>query len=710
MAESAGARFWRAHDRVLARHVAVHVVATDDPRAERLLDAARASAAVHDRRVLRVLDADRDAEQVYVVNEWGAGTSLDLLLSDGPLGPRRAAFVAAEAADALAAAHAAGIAHGRLVPENVLVDHAGHVRLIGLAVDAALHGLPPGHPDDDLVDLAGLLYAGLTARWAGTATSRVEAAPRDAARVLRPRRVRAGVPRSLDHLCDGLLNDRDATSTGGLPAFSLATTGAGPFLPRGDARPPLPATAGDLATWLTDFVGDPAGLAASLATAAGPRPRTGPGPLPDTPALGTPAPAPHHPAPAPHDPAPADRDPGPAPQDRPAEGAAPPAEAGAADDGPSALDAPTRVVPLAAGGGAGAEPGAASAAAAPAGEPTVAEPRPEPTVAEPRPDPTVAEERPEPGSSEHPAGPPASTRPAGDPAATDLPTEAGVPIFHDDDVDWLRSRAVQPPPPPPFEEVPERPLFAPDPAPGEPLRRPRPGAATAPPSDDHWPWGDTGSGTGSTAPMVTDEPEEDDRVPGRRTLRVALLLALVLVTALAVVSAFDLGRGVSPLGSADDPEDEPSATATPLEALTGLTATDLDPQGDPPEENPDLAPLVVDGDPGTAWRTSTYAQQLGPAGLKTGVGLVVDLGRSATPREVVVTTQGGPTTAQLYLADGPPDAVAGLDVVARASGEGELTFELDGAASGTHLVVWLTSLPPVPDGFRGEVAEVEVRG
>ena len=63
--------------------------------------------------------------------------------------------------------------------------------------------------------------------------------------------------------------------------------------------------------------------------------------------------------------------------------------------------------------------------------------------------------------------------------------------------------------------------------------------------------------------------------------------------------------------------------ATPL---TGLTATDFDPQGDPPEENPELAPLAVDGDPATSWRTATYLQNFGPGGLKTGVGLVLDLG------------------------------------------------------------------------------------
>ncbi|MGM3151410.1 hypothetical protein, partial [Escherichia coli] len=77
----------------------------------------------------------------------------------------------------------------------------------------ALHGLPPGRPSDDLVDLGGLLYAGLTGRWAGATRSAVEAAPRDGdgGRVLRPRQVRAGIPRVLDQLCDALVNEGDPT-------------------------------------------------------------------------------------------------------------------------------------------------------------------------------------------------------------------------------------------------------------------------------------------------------------------------------------------------------------------------------------------------------------------------------------------------------------------------------------------------------------------
>src|SRR3954464_13659169 len=147
LSESGGGRFWRAHDRVLERHVALHVIAAADPRAELLLDAARQSATVLDHRILRVLDAERIGDSCFVVNEWGSGTSLDIMLaSNGPLSPRRGACVASEVADSIAVAPAHGVADGLLSPENVLLDNAGSVRIIGFCVDAALQGVQPGDP------------------------------------------------------------------------------------------------------------------------------------------------------------------------------------------------------------------------------------------------------------------------------------------------------------------------------------------------------------------------------------------------------------------------------------------------------------------------------------------------------------------------------------------------------------------------------------
>ncbi len=132
------------------------------------------------------------------------------------------------------------MAHGRLVPENVLVDQTGQVRIIGFCVDASLLGVPRGQLSGDVADLGGLLYFLLTGRWAGQSDSAVPEAMRDHGRWLRPRQVRAGIPRVLDSVCDQVLNPWDAEGPG--------STAANLHTARG------------LADTLTEYVGDPTGL------------------------------------------------------------------------------------------------------------------------------------------------------------------------------------------------------------------------------------------------------------------------------------------------------------------------------------------------------------------------------------------------------------------------------------------------------------------
>jgi hypothetical protein len=302
--------------------------------------------------------------------------------------------------------------------------------------------------------------------------------------------------------------------------------------------------------------------------------------------------------------------------------------------------------------------------------------------------------------------------------STELPTQAGMPVFDDenDDVSWLVARSEAPPPPPPFEEPPERPLFAPEPEDGGPARRPRP-SSTAAASPDYWPWEastGTGTGTGSGFIPVTEDDDEDDEVPGRSWLRLAGAVGASALLLLAVVFAFNLGRGRSPLGGepeADPTTSSPSTSETTLSRVATVGASDLDPQGDPPEENPELAPLVIDGDPATAWRSMTYEQQFGPGGLKSGVGVTLDLGKSAEVSSVDVTLVGAPTDLSVYVTDRAPTDVAGLTAAGSASSDGaRARVDLGTPASGRYVVVWLTGIPQIDGGFRGEIAEVVVRG
>ncbi|WP_416954940.1 hypothetical protein ACNKF0_22490 [Nocardioides sp. T5] len=120
-------------------------------------------------------------------------------------------------------------------------------------------------------------------------------------------------------------------------------------------------------------------------------------------------------------------------------------------------------------------------------------------------------------------------------------------------------------------------------------------------------------------------------------------------------------------------------------------------------------PNVLDGDPATSWTTSTYEQNFGPAGLKTGVGLVVDLGATRAVRQVLVTTEGGQTSLAAYVTS---DAPTGVSAHARRDGVGRrraCRWTSRSRCRGA-VTIWLTLLPQVPDGFRGTITEVQVLG
>jgi eukaryotic-like serine/threonine-protein kinase len=106
----------------------------DDPTAVQLLRReARAGLAVRHPHLVRVLDAHVTAPPYFLVMELLQGESLrDRLRRDFRLEPRTAVWVARQAADALAALHRAGLLHGDVKPENVLLTDAGPAKLIDL--------------------------------------------------------------------------------------------------------------------------------------------------------------------------------------------------------------------------------------------------------------------------------------------------------------------------------------------------------------------------------------------------------------------------------------------------------------------------------------------------------------------------------------------------------------------------------------------------
>jgi hypothetical protein len=206
LAEYGDARIWRAVDEVLSRAVAVDVLDANDPRSNRLYEAARRAATAADSRFLRVLDCSAYDGVTYCVREWAGGRSLERMLGNGPLTGQQAGWLTREVSEALELLHRSGQPHGAISPATVIITDTGAIKIVGVATEAALRRQDgPGSPAEDIRDLGKVLYASLTARWPGGQAWGLQAAPMEHGRLMSPRQVRAGVPRSLDDIADRLL-------------------------------------------------------------------------------------------------------------------------------------------------------------------------------------------------------------------------------------------------------------------------------------------------------------------------------------------------------------------------------------------------------------------------------------------------------------------------------------------------------------------------
>ncbi|HEY0716216.1 MAG TPA: protein kinase family protein [Streptosporangiaceae bacterium] len=201
-----GWALWKAIDEILARAVTVLMFAENFPRVREAVTAARAASRLNDSRLSQVFDVDDSGERAYIVMEWVAGESLADMLSDGPVDPAWAAALVAEAAQAISVAHAAGLAHLKLVPGSLRWTSGGGAKITGLGMDAAIAGagsVEDGAEDPAVVDtrhLAWLMYAAVTGYWPGPQDTGLPPAPTTDGSVCSPRQVSAGVPASIDSI------------------------------------------------------------------------------------------------------------------------------------------------------------------------------------------------------------------------------------------------------------------------------------------------------------------------------------------------------------------------------------------------------------------------------------------------------------------------------------------------------------------------------
>jgi serine/threonine-protein kinase len=145
------ATVYRATDQRLDRTVAIKVMhrnmGDEVDFLERFNREAKAAARLNHRGVVSVYDQGSDLDATYLVMEYIPGQTLrDVLRADAPLSPDRSLGILADVLVALAAAHAAGIIHRDMKPENVLITPDGDVKVadFGLARAVSTATTAPG--------------------------------------------------------------------------------------------------------------------------------------------------------------------------------------------------------------------------------------------------------------------------------------------------------------------------------------------------------------------------------------------------------------------------------------------------------------------------------------------------------------------------------------------------------------------------------------
>ncbi len=141
------ATIFRATDDKLGREVAVKVLrpefGADAQFVERFEHEAQAAASLSHPNIVQVYDYGTDRAGPYIVMEQVSGGDLASALGKkGYLPPTAVANMGQQVADALAAAHDAGLVHRDIKPSNILLSPGGRVQVADFGIVQAAAGSP----------------------------------------------------------------------------------------------------------------------------------------------------------------------------------------------------------------------------------------------------------------------------------------------------------------------------------------------------------------------------------------------------------------------------------------------------------------------------------------------------------------------------------------------------------------------------------------
>jgi len=686
---------WHARDTLVERDVVLRVITPGGNSAKLFMDRALEMSLIAHPGLGVVYEAVDHGEYAIVVCESIEGTSLaDTLAAHGPLSPPVARKTLADVAEAITAAHHAGLPIGGLLPERVILrdnasvtvsavpalfaDERGDIQQLGRLLYAALTG---EQPDLDDPDLARHLHRGvprdlavLCQRALDTDPSRQLGSAAAFAAVLRPRKRQQSPPKPSAGRTGGRLGGPDPTAaqidgTASTSPVENSPGGRNAQVGRdGNGDSGAPTAPRTVAIPITVKAAAPKGRAKSSRTVS-------------------------------------------------------PATAAKAPRAKSPVEAPPTVaIPIAARAGKNDSPAVADAAAG-----SAAGPAPAVATTTDLAEPDVTRNGGVGGirtTDEIPVG-----RAAAVPAApAHLPVTASQAA--------VSTSTVEAPEPPPVREV--RPETSGHPQSSADLDRSSVlsafrGSAPETASDkneDYDPWDDTGAWGSYDA---SDDDPASGSFEGSQTQRKVLLyavpiVALLLIIGLAVIVGKQFSDAVAkdPSGAVLPPV-ESSVSAVPTEGgaepseggeepagpapLAPASAAVFNPFGDGDSEHDDEVGLAYDGDAASAWTTLTYQSTPEFGNLKPGVGVMFDLGQEYAISTVELATNLPGSAIEVRVGAAPDAALDSYPVVGTLDPFAETgSVALAEPVRARFVIVWFVRLVDSNGGFQGALAECRILG
>ncbi len=234
--------------------------------------------------------------------------------------------------------------------------------------------------------------------------------------------------------------------------------------------------------------------------------------------------------------------------------------------------------------------------------------------------------------------------------------------------------------------------------------------------DDPGSWAVPDRGRG-TAPYHQGYQAPKRGGASRAAIIVVIALVVVAVAATGWVISSSLNKSGTPKAGGVPPTKASNAPAV-LTVLKPVGDSTFNIFGTDNEDGAD-APLAIDDKPGTFWATDSYRMYPAFGNLKSGTGLLIDMGRAVKLSQVEVQFgTDGSTTAEIYLGNSNAMSKTALSdftkVAPAATASGDHVYTISSSATGRYVLIWLTgnlpAMPGSPGQYQARIYNVVVRG